>query len=261
MITLKVFLGAFLEQVTAARALGDAASARIAQRYLEHDYLKGFPVPKMHIKDIELEMHFAVASNLEGGSIYQNSEVRANISHKIRQLVATLPAQPEFKGYFDQNPQQKTTWNNKLDELDQRVNTALMTLSNAKDPDRGTAVRSLSLIIENYIHETAMTQSQNKWVAMVTHLFQSRKDDGQDRTIASYVSDHVGDIIKSVDTLDQESESIADNFDMKVLVEASELAKVDNSRLQKMKVTFSTADRKWVSTQQNGEKSYLLDRK
>src|SRR5262245_25885704 len=99
MITLKSFLGAFLEQVTIARAMGDSASVRVAEQYRNHEFLKGFPIPRMHIKDLQLELNFAVASKAGASSIFEDEEVKKNICLKIRQFVATLPDQERFKQF------------------------------------------------------------------------------------------------------------------------------------------------------------------
>ena len=49
-------------------------------------------------------------------------------------------------------------------------------------------------------------------------------------------------------------------MDMKVLVEASELEKVNPAHMQKMKVVFNSGDRKWVADKTGEEKKFMLTR-
>src|SRR5438045_374816 len=100
MITIRQFLGALLEEVTKARAISDAASVQIAKKYLEHPFLKGFPVPRMHVRDIELELSFAVAGDVSAVSIFEDEEVRQNIRHQIRQFLENLPSNPDLSSFF-----------------------------------------------------------------------------------------------------------------------------------------------------------------
>src|SRR5262245_4470299 len=114
MITIRQFLGAMLEEITRARVISDAASVRVAQTYLNHDFLKSYPVPRMNIKDVEMELHFAVAGRLQGISVFHDEEATENIRHQLRQFLQTVPQLPELIPHFAQNPQLKTRWDKAL---------------------------------------------------------------------------------------------------------------------------------------------------
>jgi hypothetical protein len=262
MITLKAFLGAFLEQVTFARAMGDSASVRVAEQYRNHDFLKGFPIPRMHIQDLQLELNFAVASKAGASSIFEDEEVKKNIRLKIRQLVATLPDQEQFKQYFAKAPRLREVWNNQLDGLDQRVERALARYQSdqADRADRSLLTQGLSLVLENYIREVILSQGRDQSFSLIDELFHARRSQDERPLIGDFIEDNIKKILGAIDTVEQASDSSTSLFDLKVMVEVSELEKVDPSRLHKVKLAFSSSDRKWVVGEKNGEKTYLLDR-
>jgi hypothetical protein len=263
MITLKAFLGAFLEQVTLARAMSDSASVRVAEQYLNHNFLKGFPVPRMHIQDIQLELNFAVAPK---AGAFEDEETQKNIRLKIQQFVATLPDQDQFKQYFVKNPRLREAWNNQLDGLDQRVERALARYQSnqADQADQALLAYALSLVIENYIREVILSQGGDQGVSLIGELFDDGRSQGGRQGASDVIEDNIKQILGAIDVVEQKSEQKSDSltslFDLKVMVEASELEQIDPSHLHKVKFTFSSSDRKWVVNEKNGEKTYLLDR-
>lgn len=60
MPTLKDIVGSLLKDITAARMIADQQSAEIAGKYAEHPLLRMFPVPNMTIKNMEIDLRFAV---------------------------------------------------------------------------------------------------------------------------------------------------------------------------------------------------------
>jgi len=256
MITIRQFLGALLEETTRARVIGDAASVRVAEAYLKHDLLKGFPVPKMQIKDIEVELHFAVAPKLHGVSIFDDEEVRKNIRHQLRQFLESLPERPEIKDYFAKDAQLAQKWKSGLDDLDQRFERVLAN----KNADRSSVINNLSLAIENSFYELVGNQPHHGLLAAVTRIFEQNKVQGKDSTLNDYISEQVKNMVLSVDTSEQEAATLADLLDLKVFVEASELEKLNPSLLQRMKLVFTTSDRKWVVTGTGDQQKHILDR-
>jgi hypothetical protein len=253
MITIRQFLGAMLEEVTRARVISDAASVRVAQTYLNHDFLKSYPVPRMNIKDIELELTFAVASRLHGVSIFQDEEVTQNIRHQLQQFLEALPQQAELAPHFAQDPQLKGKWRKASDDLDVQFQK-IMSRSSA---DRVSTVHAISLAIENKLFDLI---SHRGFRELLARVFRRNQPEQQHQSINDTIENHVKDIILSVDTPSQEAATLTDLMDMKVLVEASELEKVNPAHMQKMKVVFNSGDRKWVADKTGEEKKFMLTR-
>lgn len=255
MVTLRLFIGSLLEQVTRARTLSDAASVRVAHQYLQHDFLKGFPVPRMQVKEVEFELNFAVAE-ASRSSAFGDVEVQTNITHKVRQLAATLPDDENFRTYFAGHPRLRERWNANLDTLDERVGAALAKGST----DREALIRSLSLVVENYCYESLSNQPWERWLSVLAGALHLNRGAGEVPHIADYIDDQIRNYIVAAEA-DPDGGDAAENFlDVNVVVEGAELKKLPGVQLQRMKIVFSSSDRKWLASEKNGEKSYILDR-
>ncbi|MCK9919347.1 hypothetical protein MXD81_60475 [Microbacteriaceae bacterium K1510] len=252
MITVRQFVGALLEEVTKARAISDAASARIAQQYLKHDLLKGFPVPRMHVREIELELCFAIGPNTEGASMFDDGEVRQNIRHQLRHLLEDLPDQPDVAPHFASAPDLKSKWTAGLEGLDQRFDQAMT----RKDATRVAVVNALSMIIENYLYETVSTD--RGLLARVARVWRNPANAAENQPINDAVREQVRNIIVSLDTIDTEGEVVSDLLDLNILVESADLEKLNPSRIQKMKLVFNASDRRWVASEVDGQKTHIL---
>jgi hypothetical protein len=257
MVTVRQFVGAILEELTKARAISDAASVRIANQYLAHPLLKGYPVPRMHLKDIEIEMNFAVAPGLTEISVFDNEDVRQNVRNQLRQMLQNLPQSGALKPHFDADPHLAERWNKTMGELDDRFERA-MTRPGAGKAD---AINNLCLIVENAAFEVLATSGKETVLGQYfARLFEKREGAHQNPAITGDIRDQVTRIVECVDTLEAEAEGITDLLDLKVLVEARELEKVGHSAVQKMKLTFNSSDRKWIASEQNGQKTHTLAR-
>jgi len=56
MTNLGDYLGQLLAEITIARAQADLEAVRIAELYANHEYLKHFPIPRVRVKDIDLDI-------------------------------------------------------------------------------------------------------------------------------------------------------------------------------------------------------------
>lgn len=56
----KDVVGSIMRDITEARVLADNASSAICRQYEKDDILKHFPIPRVEIKDIEIDLKFAI---------------------------------------------------------------------------------------------------------------------------------------------------------------------------------------------------------
>jgi hypothetical protein len=254
MITLKAFVGTLLEEVTRARAASDQASMRLAQQYLDTELLKGFPVPRMQIRDMEIELNFAVASKQGRASFLEDERVQKNIGYQIRDFMSELPSREEFKPYFGDNLEIVDKWKSGLDDLAGRFSEILS--KPASDPQ--SVINNLSLTAENYFYELAPDQMRFQISTILERRFQPKKSSGAG-TIKAAVQKEITAIIAAMDK--RMKEGVPDDSpDLNLLLGASELEKLNPSLLHKVKISISSSDRRWVVTDQNGEKVAILDR-
>lgn len=253
MITIKNFVGAMLEEVTRARVLSDAASARIADQYLNHEILKGFPVPRMHIRDIQLELNFAVSPVQNGGSKLESEEVQKNIVHRMHDLVYGFSEHPDFTGFFEKDDKLKLAWKEGLNQLPARFARVLV------QPAAGVTdvTKNLSIIVENYFYELAPGNVRSNLSKLLDHPMRMHKLKEGDSMRAS-ISNQVSALIAVATNVHPTSSS--DPLDITVLVGAAELEKINPDQLHKLKITLDSSDRKWVTIEKDGEKTYILDK-
>jgi len=60
MPTLNDYLGGLIASLTDARMMADARSVQVAELYAQHDLLRHFPIPRMRIGDITLDVPLAI---------------------------------------------------------------------------------------------------------------------------------------------------------------------------------------------------------
>jgi|GEM_PF-3436157 len=279
MISLSQFVGALLEGTVNGRAKSDVASVRLAEAYLKHELLKVFPVPRMQIQDVEIDLQFAIDPNLPPNTLFAEEEVRKNICYKIQHFLLGLPQDKEMKEFFSQDEELAKTWNSKLTQLMQRIEQLL----NRQNLDKATLLHLLNLAIENFFHEVAFARPKPNLLSFISSIFhhsstQKPTSSLKDRIIAyvqqvidAAISDRPISIAAAknaaakdaaaepADT-DADTDIDADLPDLQVLIKASDLEGLTPSQIQKLKLVLHASDRKWIKLDKQGEEEYILDR-
>jgi len=251
MITLETFLGALLDQTARARAISDQASVHIAEEYLHHELLKGYSVPRMLLRDVEVELQFAVASGRQGAPFLDDEEVQKSITYQLRDWVSNLPNHRSFRSYFGKNNQLAASWRSGLEEMSKRFAQIL----SKPDADLASVMHSLSLSVQNYFHESATEDLRSSVSSLLVRPL--RKQSGQARSMHTIIEQQIRTIVTSMDRNKSEGRSdVAPNLN--VLVGAAELEKLNPAILDKIKVTITPSDRRWVASEQDGKKVYIL---
>jgi hypothetical protein len=251
MITLDSFLGALLEQLGRAREISDKASLRTAEYYLHHELLKGFPVPHMQFRDVEVELHFAVASRLHGPDFREDEETRKNITYQLRELLSGLPNHRDFKQYFGENAEIAARWMARLDEMGQRFEQIL----SKPTADAASAIYGLSLCVRNYFYESASEELRPNVSSILSRSL--RKQSSEPHSMQDIIGARIYAIVTSTDKASQISDSEA-SLKLNVLVCSAELEILNPSVLNRIKITANPADRRWVARDKEGRKVYTL---
>ncbi|MBP7703653.1 MAG: hypothetical protein KA105_00050 [Caulobacter sp.] len=252
MITIRQFVGSLLSELARARVLSDASSAHIAQRYLGHDILKAFPVPRMHLKDVEVELNFAVASMVQQVDPMQDDEVRRNVAARLTTFVRGLPETPDLAPHFQAESNLASRWNAGLPAFETKLMQALGKLP----PQRSAQTTRLSILIENYIHGQAADPSASGLVSRLLGLFRPPTEGAG--PLSDMIRENVGQVLAGVHAPDADSAALDDLLDLNVLIGADDLERLAPERLQRIKLTFTSADRKWIATDSGGQTTHVL---
>lgn len=255
MISVKAFIGKLLEQTTQAQEIADRISAGVAANYLQHELLKGFPVPCMQMRHIDLELNFAVPAR-QTAFFLEDPEIQKNIEFRVIEFMEALPADSDFGSFFGNDAHLTSRWKHGLANFAPRLQQVL---SNPVS-DAETVVYKMLLCIENYFHELAPNQLKSR----VSFLLEQKlpptpTKEGRPESIKAIVQQKVNGIVSSLDP-NWGQPKTNDPLDLCFLVGATELEKFEPAALHKMKISVSASNRRWVATERNGEKVYILDR-
>ena len=261
MITIRQLLGGLLAETTKARVIADVSSVEIAQRYLGHDLLRGFPVPRMHVRDVEVEFSFAVADQVRSVSIFEDEERRRNVLFRLRSFLEHLPEEADLSQIFAQSPGLAGRWSNGLDGLLARIDKGL---SQPGIAERDVAA-NVCRMVENQLHELAQGPGAGGlggWLraTFVTPSANPGPEDAQTGRANDFITRSVVSILRDVAGGNGVAGEADGLCDFQVLIGAIDLEKVNPAKLQKLKLTFSANDRGWVAQDDGGSKKYILSK-
>ncbi len=262
MVGLHEFVNALLEGIITGRGMSDGASARVAQQYLKHDLLKGFPIPRMKVAELEAELQFAVASPLVTQSTVASNEIGKNISYRIQYLLLSVANNPSIKGFFSKKKGSRQKWNDRSIELSQSLDAIL---SN-QDINGDLAVDMLSLSVQNFFYAIAIDCSAPELLTEIGNILVPESNQNNEHPLTDAIAEEIKKIVNSVPTIDdsniRRSPELTDSLPgLNILVTASELEGLDASQVQKLKLVCHAGDRKWIKKDGGTEEpTYILDR-
>ena len=248
MVTARLFVAALLEEISRARELSDRASVRVAQSYLRDEFLRGFPVPRMQIGNLEMELNFMLASKVREATHLEGKEVQKNVSYQLRSYLHEMPRNGAFKTYFRSDAELSKSWLHGLDDVTRRFQQVL----EHGGVEHSDIVHNLCLAVHNYFHESSPPQLRST----IADLLAKSRGKGNTGAYTVLIAAHVEEVMASVRAPAQSDEE--SSSDVNLLIGAAELEKYPAALLQKMKLTISHADRRWVITDQNGTKVHVL---
>lgn len=265
MFKISNFIGAIQHSLSLSRAMSDNTSVKIAQKYLDHPLLKGFPVPRMKLKDVDIELNFAVGPANALEQLLKEPEVAKNIVFKFRDLLAGLPQSDAFRQNFGTIAPSDKAWQQGSDELIATVTRIL----GDKPQDEDVLVHTLALAVENFFYAMHYAKPGQdllpKLLPMLSNFMSRQASPATPATPAApssalhdWTVERVTDILSAA--IPGGLGNVGELPELNILVGATDLAAHGPDKLHKAKLSFTSDDRKWVATESNGEKKYILDR-
>jgi hypothetical protein len=101
-IGLQDLIGGVLRDVVKARVQSDEYSRNVAQEYLNDEILKGFPFPKVEIKDLELELKYLIDHSRGGNDLERDIVVlfRTEDLNKNKESISSMKMKLDVKNYM-----------------------------------------------------------------------------------------------------------------------------------------------------------------
>jgi hypothetical protein len=260
MITVSNFVGALMQALSSGRTMSDRISARIADHYLDHDYLRGFPVPRMTLKQVEVEVNFAVGSTTLLSTLLRQPEVGKNIINRFRYVLEALPGSDTFRSQFGQRAFRDEDWKQGTDELVASVEKIL-----AEPPaDKAMLQHLLVLASENFFYRLHQVRPQAGLLSGLRRVLgadeppPAEEPAVQTDAVRTWITQQVAAVLDAA--IPGGLEGADASPDLQILVGGGELEGRDAGQLHTAKLSFVSEDRKWVASEKNGEKTYILDR-
>lgn len=261
MITVSNFVGALMQALASGRTMSDQISAKIADRYLDHDYLRGFPVPRMTLKQVDVEVNFAVGSTTLLSTALRQPEVGKNIINRFRYVLEGLPNTEVFRKQFGQRAFRDEDWQAGAEELMASVQQIL-----AEPPvDKAMLQHLLILASENFFYRMHQVRPQAGLLSGLRRIFSTEEAQpaaadpaAQVDAIRAWITQQVAAVLDAA--IPGGLGGIDEAPDLQILVGGGELESKDPGHLHSAKLSFTSEDRKWVASEKNGDKTYILDR-
>lgn len=266
MVTLGKFISAFMNGLAKGRSKADHTSYQVSQAYLGHDFLRGFPVPRMTIKNVELEVSFAVGPATRFDHLLGEPEVVAHVLNRLREDFRELRNSNSFQQLLGHASVSDAQWSAELDTLF----ASMQRILGMPQADPATLVHTLSIAIENFFHRLQQRDSGGGLLSELKQFFSSTttasetKDNGAGLTVRNWATQHVKDALAAGlppgELQFGEDGKLGDDDELVILV-GSDLEGKGSHLIHKAKLSFASEDRKWVSSgEKEGEKVYTLGR-
>ena len=263
MVPLGKFLSAFMNGLTKGRSAADHTSHQVSQAYLGHDVLRSFPVPRMTVKDVELELSFAVGASVSLDSLLREPEIVTCILNRIGSDLGQLrgsPAAAQLLGGITVPP---ARWSFELGVL----LASMRRLLTAPPADAATLLHTMAIALANFFHRLREPSADDGLMREVRSFFSADKSapgaPDSDTAVRHWAAEHAHAALTGAlpEGLLETGDDEYGADDLMILVGA-DLEGTPVHLVHKVKLSFIAEDRKWVSSDnQAGEKVYTLARR
>lgn len=233
-----------------ARTLSDTSTTEIAKHYEGNDLLKHFPVPRMTIHDVDINLKFAVDTVADASSRALSETIKKNILDQINGYIRSLPETDFFEGLFQQDGLM-TGWDKMfsslMDEIEQVFPETTLV-----EPEKLAA--AIGTVVELFIYRCLLQEQSSglldNWWKKI-HKTKTVDDQADFLNIKQHVAGKVEQIIATTCNLTHPASETTSSA-MNILVEASELESIPLEKIHSIKIRLSSADRQLVNIENEG---------
>ncbi len=253
------FIGDFISGLTAGRARADAMSHQIAEEYLKHNLLKGFPVPKMTISSVELDFCFRFAESDNFSRLSTQPETQKAIAYRLSlQLIDLFSTESGLIEQLFDTPFADDRWPFLVRELQKRVQDMF-----SQGPETRQQLNHMLLVLtENYLFELHQRHPDVDLVqiteAVLADMMSIEAASSKMPGIRSWLTRMIDDVVEQAIPQDAPERAVGEHLE--IFVGGQELENCDPDKVQRVKLNFTAQDRKWVTIHENGETKHILDR-
>jgi|GEM_PF-2391248 len=232
MASLGEVVGALISQISKGRSQADMATLEVAKVYKEHPLLSSFPVPKMTLDEVVIDLKVSISAAPERKvlSAEAKREILAEIEKMTREAVTSEPSLqklsrkfPDLSGIMDQT---HPKFMERLSEL----------LPEEKEIEPKSIAQAAASVIRGHLTDTVLG-ADPKVVNKLSKDFLQSESPQLEAKLASQIQAKISGILE-VQPIDKER--------LEVLVTASELQSIPPEKITTLRLTLREADQSWT---------------
>jgi len=242
MASLHEVIGSFKTQIDRGRCQADLATLEIASIYKDHPLLSSFPIPKMTIDQVDLDLKLSIGSLSEPAN-YMNPQLKKEVTNQISQLIAKIPnSENSLRDLISKSSNFKHYWESDQTQIEEKISN-LLPSEGAIDIDRLSI--SMATVIRSHIVDELLDPQKKIPVNDVLKYNKS-----QALTLEAGLKQKISEIITDV----VKPSIIPDR--MEVFITASDLQNIPLEKISTMRITFKQSDQVWTQIQKDQGESY-----
>jgi len=256
-------LGGLIGQIDRGRSQADLASVEVANVYRNHPLLRAFPVPKIRLDQLELDLKLAFASPPAGRGIF-TPQARARVLDRISTLLRELPEaepdlrellrperpdRPESPGPGPDRPERPETerraveldpeqvWGPGRDDAQRRIGDVLPT---GVEADAVSLAAAASTIVRGALLGSVVRQEAQVPIARVRAFIARQADEFEDR-----LREQLRVILEEEIARERPGDG-----GLEVMITAEELHALPPDKVTSVRLTLRESDREWTSIEE-----------
>jgi len=245
MASLGEILGALISQIGKGRSQADMATLEVAQIYKDHPLLSSFPVPKVSLDEIVIDLKMSISA-APAPEKFLTPKAKSEILAHLERIVDNLPkTESSLKAICEKFPELSQVWKSAHPEIVQRLSELIPTEVEVKAK---SIAQGLASIIHGHLTNTVLTPAAK---VRPTSAVNFLKEDALkiETGLISQVQEIISKILEA-------QPSTKDRLD--VLVTASDLQTIPPEKLTTLKLTLRESDQTW--TQIETEKGEIKEK-
>lgn len=246
MASLGEVVGAIMSQISKGRSQADVATLEVAKAYKEHPLLTEFPVPRLTIDEVVIDLKMAIAASpIPERTLTETT--RQNIITRLGDLAKQVPQHRSLRALFREHPKLLDIWTSGQGQLSQILSVLLP--SNMEVEPQSIA-KGAAAVFARYLTGTIVDPNAEVPPERARNVLRENLPQ-----IETGLTEQIREII--VEAL--KSQPLATDR-IEVLVTASELQNIPTEKITTMRLTLHESDRSWtqIETEKGETKEKLV---
>lgn len=246
MASLGEVLGAIISQIDKGRCQADMATLEIAQLYKDHPLLSSFPVPRVTLEEVVIDLKFAIDTVPPSGR-FITSKAREEVLAQVKEMTNNIMKEPSLTALSKRYPELPRVWESIHPQIVQKLSKLIPTEEIEIEPE--SIAYGLASIIRGYLTDVILSLEVKIRQLPVVRNFLTKDALQIEAKLASQIRETISKVLEV-------QPSIKDRLD--VLVTAHDLQTIPPEKIDTLRLTLREEDRSW--TQVETEKGEIRDK-